>query len=223
MSKLRTIWKNKYARGTLVLLALVVFISGGMMSIGGGSGSNPNWPLERPSFTMTFTKADGQSALVGDHKVASQQTRRLDYTAPDRWVETVTASPDIVTSWGTFSGVGSYERVDGNTYTSYDAVDGYLITETIESGRRIPGIYMVPMPLHGINDSDSPIQSYSRVATTARVCYNSSCTDNAEGISFTYNGIDHVYADDARGIPLKFGNNFQVTEVTVHSAHQAIP
>ena len=82
---------------------------------------------------------------------------------------------------------------------------------------------MIPAPLHGINDSDSPIQSYSRSATSARVCYNSSCTDNAQGISFTYNGIDFVYADDARGIPLKFGDSFQVIEVTVHSAHQAIP
>jgi hypothetical protein len=222
MSKLRTIWKNKYARVTLVLLALLVFISGGMMAIGGGS-SDPNVALERPSFTMSFTLADGQAVTVGDVDVASQQTRRLDYTAPDRWVETVTASPDIVTSWGTFSDVGSYQRVDGNTYTSYDAVDGYLITETIESGRRIPGSYTAPMPLHGINDSDSPIQSYSRSATSARVCYNSSCTDNAQGILFTYSGIDYVYADDARGIPLKIGDSFQVTEVTVHSAHQAIP
>ena len=112
MSKLRTIWKNKYARVTLVLLALLVFISGGMMAIG-GSGSNPNVPLERPSFTMSFTLADGQAVTVGDVDVASQQTRRLDYTAPDRWVETVTASPDIVTSWGTFSDVGSYKRLDG--------------------------------------------------------------------------------------------------------------
>ena len=225
MSKLRTIFKNKYAIRSLVVLALVVGISGSMMAIGGGDddGVDPRIPLEVPSFSMTFNKPEGQSVSVGNRQVASEQIRRLDYNAPDRWVETVIASPDIVTQWGTFSKVGSYQRVDGDTYTTYDATTGDIRMETIERGRRIPGIYMSPMPIHGINKSDSPLPSYNRVTTSARVCFNDSCTDNAQGISFTDDNREYIYADDARGIPLKFGTGIEVTELTVHSEHQAIP
>ena len=209
-----------------LLVALLVGISGGMMAIGGSGGDssvNPNLPFRHPSLTMTFTMADGQSVIVGNRHVDSEQTRRLEYTSPNNWVETVLTSPDIVTQWGTFSAVGSYQRVNGNTYTEYDAADGALYTETITRGERMPGIYMMPMPIHGINHDDSFIESYSRVRTSARVCFNDSCTDNAEGISFTQHGVEHVYVDDARGIPLKFGDNFEVTKVTIHSARQAIP
>ena len=46
---------------------------------------------------------------------------------------------------------------------------------------------------------------------------------NLTGRSYTKNSMTHIYADDARGIPLKIGDSFQVIEVTVHSANQAIP
>ena len=226
MAKLLTALKNKYSIPTLFLLTLVVGLSAGMMAIGGtgySSSDNPNLPMRHPSFTMTFTLDNGQSVMVGNRHVDSEQTRRLEYTSPNNWVETVLTSPDIVTRWGTFSAVGSYQKVDGNTYTEYDAVDGALHTETITRGHRVAGIYVMPMPIHGINNDDSFIQSYSRVRTSARVCFNDSCTDNAEGISFAHNGVPYIYVDDARGIPLKFGDDFQVNEVTIHSEHQAIP
>ena len=59
-------------------------------------------------------------------------------------------------------------------------------------------------------------------STTVRVCFNGSCQDNHTGRSYTKNSMTHIYADDARGIPLKIGNNFVVTELTIHSARQAI-
>lgn len=222
MTKLLTTLKKKYS---IALIVLLVGLSLGMMAIGGSGYSdsvNPNLPLRQPSFTMIFKVADGQQVMVGDRHVDSHQTRRLEYTSRTKWVETVTASPDIVTQWGTFSDVGSYQKMDGNTFTTYDAVVGDVITETITRGTRAPGIYMMPMPMHGINHDDSFIESYSRVRTSARVCFNDSCTDNAEGISFSTNVRSYIYVDDARGIPLKFGDNFEVTEVTIHSARQAI-
>ena len=221
MTNLRAILKNRYARATLALLALVVFISGGMMSFGEEGGDASYTPP--PSFTMTFTLAGGQAVMVGDREVDSQQTRRMDYTSPTQWTETVTASPDIVTRWGTFSHVGSYISANGFTITEYDATSGETRTYTQEhEGIRVPGPYMIPIDIASAEDSARGIAANGALSTTARVCFNGACEANHTGRSYTINGETWVYADDARGIPLKIGDNFVVTELTIHSARQAI-
>ncbi len=216
------ILKNRYVLTAAALLLLVVFISGGMMSIGGEGGDASYTPP--PSFTMTFTLADGQAVSVGGQAVASNQTRRMDYTAPDRWTETVTTSPDIVTSWGTFNAAGSYISVNGTTVTEYNAVTGLTSTYTQEhSGIRVPGAYMIPIDIESAEDSSHGIVANGAASTTARVCFNGACQDNHTGRSYTIDGETWVYADDARGIPLKIGDDFQAIEVTVNSAKQTIP
>ena len=40
----------------------------------------------------------------------------LDYTSKDAWTETVTEAPSITTNVGTFSNVGSYQKVQNGNY-----------------------------------------------------------------------------------------------------------
>ena len=172
--------------------------------------------------TMTYD-VTGHLFSIGDQP--SEETTnsyRFTFTSEDSWIEEVIAAPDVVLRVGTFSEVGSYQRLDGNQYTVYDSITGSTRTETVEEG-----IYMIPqsalfgpMPLSGLKEHvDS---SPEKIATTTRVCFNDDCTANTEGWRFVDGELEFIYADDARGIPLQIGS-FVIKEIQVHGDKQPLP
>ena len=59
----------------------------------------------------------------------------------------------------------------------------------------------------------------TQVATTTKVCFDDDCTLNAPG--WVFEGHNIVFADDARGIPVKVGNCV-VTEVNIEGAKEPV-
>ncbi len=198
--------------------------------------------FDLPSFTMTFVFTQGQAVSVGDELVDPRQMLRLEYTDKDHWVETVIEAANIDTRVGTFSNVGSYQRVDGDKYTTFGAVTGATDTETIGADmpdlppgvpadverRKLPGIYLIPFDVKAAENGEYEeygIIAHGPTRTNARVCFKDWCEDNHKGLSYTMeSGVLWIYANDARGIPLKVGDSFEVCEVTVHSdRHPILP
>ncbi len=186
---------------------------------------------ELPSFTMRYALSDGQSVTVGNRAVASRQERRLVYTSYDNWVETVLVSAPAVTRVGTFSAVGSYRSVNGDLYTEYNALDGSTTTSSVSEGldpksdpvRMPPAAWLTVFPIELVRAGTVTMTQNGAAQTSARVCFEAQCTDNYTGLSFTDGTVTSVYADDARGIPLKIGDSVEVLELTVHSARMALP
>ncbi len=157
-----------------IVSPLVIFLSGGF------TADEPNlWP-ELPSFTMKYELAYGQVARVGTQDpVDSKQVLRLDYTDKDHWVETVIESADIVTSYGTFSAVGSYRRVNGTEYTEYSATDGSTYTETLGDDlpddapadavhKVVPGSFLHPFSIASVGQHENPVVDNGHAAATPR-------------------------------------------------------
>ena len=177
-----------------------------MFVLAGGAQAEPrDWP----ALTMTY---DVTTTVNG---VDIQQTRQLVYTSKDAWTETVTAAA-FATPQGTFSDVGSYQKVANGQYITYDTTTGETRTETIADGAlHIPRGRLSPMPLADVERHTD--KSLISTSTTTRVCFDSECQDAATGWEWQDGGI--VFADDARGIPVKIGN-FAVTEVKVQGDKQ---
>ena len=58
----------------------------------------------------------------------------------------------------------------------------------------------------------------TEVSTTSRVCYQSDCESSASGLAYNRGGgIQWIVLDDTRwwGIPLKVGDKFIVSELTL--------
>ena len=59
--------------------------------------------------------------------------------------------------------------------------------------------------------------------TSAKVCFNDECTENAAGLLYRKaNGSEFVFVDDARGIPLRVNDAFVVKEIHIKDAKQQI-
>ena len=169
-------------------------------------------PADWPALTMTYdvtTKVNG---------VDIQQTRELVYASRDSWVETVIAADSYTVPQGTFSVVGSYQKVSGGQSIYYDVTTGGTRTETIEEGSvQIPRSGLLPMPLAEIEEYTS--KDLTSTTTATRVCFDDECTDSAAGWEWEEAGL--VFADDARGIPVKIGD-FAVTEVRVQGGKETL-
>lgn len=220
----------------LALLALALLACNGASESGledGARGPNsilpdPDQWHELPSFTMRYELADGQAVNVGGRTVDPRQVKVLEYTGVNQWVDTVVESADIDTRVGTFSNVGSYQRQDGDVAIDYDPVTGETYIETrdpsdlspgVSKGfphRTLPGGFLIPFWMGWAEREVYGIVAHGLVQTEARVCFNEVCEDNHWGRSYTDNGVDVVYVDDARGIPLQKGG-FKVLEVHIHS------
>ena len=178
----------------------------------------PTWP----AFSMVY-ETDGAVVSVGsDPAQTIREVHQLDYQSKTQWRDTVLeAAPSIQTSVGEFSRVGSYVHLDGDTYTEFNAMDGAesektIFEETIEKGTtRLAGPNMHPFPIE-----ESGIET-TATSTTARVCFQEKCTDNAQGLLYRKaSGSEKVFVDDARGIPLRVDNKFIVREPKIDDERQ---
>ena len=196
----RGLW---YGVGVFALIAAAAFA---VLELGFSTEAAPAGASDWPALTMTYDRS-GEFFVIGENPAkVTTQTLELSYTSMDAWTEIVTAAPDMATRWGTFSDVGSYQQVADGQYITYDAVTGETSTETLEEGdRRIAGSAFYPIPIAALKEhvDGSPV----KVATASKVCFNGDCTTGAEGWKFTdSDGRVTVYADDARGIPLRWGD-----------------
>ena len=141
----------------------------------------PTWP----TLSMVY-ETDGAVVSVGSGPAQTiREVRRLDYQSKTQWGDTVLeASPSVQTSVGQFSRVGSYAQLDGDAYTEFNALDGAesektISEETIKKGAtRLAGPNMRPFPIE-----ESGIET-TATNTTATVCFQEKCTDNAQGLLY---------------------------------------
>ena len=163
-----------------------------------------------PSLTMTY-EVTNQGNL---------ETRRLTYISRDSWTEEVTAANPVETTWGTFSAIGSYQMVEHGQYITYDSVTDSTESEEVSEGViMIPRLRLTPFPIAVIKENYD--QELTKVPTTTKVCFLEECQENAQGWRLVDNGMEYIYADDARGIPLKIGG-FVVREVQVSGSREAL-
>lgn len=173
----------------------------------------PTWP----SFTMLY-EADGPIYSVGNSDpVTTREVRRLVYTSPTQWTDTVIEATAVETPVGTESTVGNTSNLKDTSYTESDASGETTYTETVEADTTIlvSGV-PPPFPIEDSRITTSP-------TTTAKVCFIDQCAENAPGLLYRKaSGAEVVYVDDARGIPLKMGEAFVVKEIRINSARQQI-
>ena len=161
-----------------------------------------------PPLTMTYI------VEVSVNDLSVRQVRRLTYESTSSWIEEVVEADDVVLEIGSFNATGSYQKVDGDQYTSFDISRGEKQTETIpEDVLRIPRAGFDPVPIGVIERALD--KSLTKVQTKTRVCFNDECTDNAPGWKLEEDRSVAVFADDARGIPVRIAS-FVVAELRVH-------
>ena len=174
----------------------------------------PTWP----PFTMVYETNGIVYSIGSSPAVTTREVRRLEYQSRTQWTDTVVEAPTITTTVGSTSRVGSSTRLDGDSYTEYNASGETTHAETIgENEIRIAGSLMLPFPIE-----ESGVETEPAV-TRAKVCFNDECTENAAGLLHRKaNGAEVVYVDDARGIPLRVDDVFFVREIHIEDAKQQI-
>ena len=205
---------------TLALIILALATVGIIAASASARAETPEAPTipTWPSFTMLYV-ADGVVYSIGDSPaVTTREVRRLDYTSPSQWTDTVVEAPSIDTPVGTDTRVGFITQLKGNSYTESNSSGEITHTDTAEDDTTIL-VSGVPAPF--------PIEASgvttTVTSTTAKVCFLDECTENAAGRLYRKpNGNEFVYVDDARGIPLRMGETFVVREIRIKSARQAI-
>ena len=204
--------------GLVLLIAAVVATSVVVaMSVWADGPAGPVIP-EWPPFTMVY-EANGIVYSIGSSPaVTTREVRRLEYQSRTQWTDTVVEAPTITTTVGSHSRVGFSTRVDGDSYTEYNASGESTYTDTVgENTTRIASGLPLPFPIE-----DSRFETEPAV-TSAKVCFNDECTENSAGLLHRRgNGAEFVYVDDARGIPLRVGDAFVVKEIHIKDAKQQI-
>ena len=150
--------------------------------------------------------------------VTTREVRRLEYQSRTQWTDTVVEAPTITTRVGSTSRVESSTRLNGDSYTEYNASGETTFAETLgENEIRLAGSLMLPFPIE-----ESGVETEPTV-TSAKVCFNDECTENATGLlRRRANGAEVVYVDDARGIPLRVNDAFVVKEIRITGAKRQI-
>ena len=174
----------------------------------------PTWP----PFTMVY-ETNGIVYSVGSSPpVTTREVRRLEYQSRTQWTDSVVEAPTITTRVGSDSRVGFSSRLNGNSYTETNASGETTYAETLgENEIRLAGSLMLPFPIE-----ESGVETEPAV-TSAKVCFNDECTENAAGLLHRKaNGAEVVYVDDARGIPLRVDDVFFVKEIHIEDAKQQI-
>ena len=205
----------------VLLIATVVAASVVLMAVwanGPAAPAIPTWP----PFTMVY-ETDGVVYSIGSSpSVTTREVRRLEYQSRTQWTDTVIEAPTITTTVGSSSRVGAYTRVNGDSYTEYNSSGELTYAETVgENTTILTGSMPPPFPMEESGVDTEP------TVTSARVCFNDACTENAAGLlRRKANGAEFVYVDDARGIPLRVNDAFVVAfvvkEVRIQDAKQRI-
>ena len=201
---------------TVIMGALVVLTLSGALAFFLLVVRAPATPtnLYLPSMTVVYEAAGPSMGAL-----PSTEIHRLEYRSERDWLDTILESPSFEVSSGEFSGVvsnrGSYTRLNNTTLTEYDASDDSYCENKIE-----PNTITLPHPAWKPYHLDLLVQVYgievSEAATTAEVCYGGQCEEDARGMLYVVNGIEHVFLDDPRwNIPLKVGDWFVVRELSI--------
>ena len=208
---------QQVALASMVVVALVaVVVVFAVRSSVSAKSANTDWP----SLTITYEIA-GPPVLVSGKEQSGTEVRRMEYTSKNNWTDTIIEAPNIDTTVGTFNSAGSYRNFNNGVITEYDAItDSITTTNAIEGSSHVAGPAFVR---YSINALKKKGVEFSRVSTDARVCFQSSCKDNASGVRMIHGGQEYIFVDDVRGIPLKFGSSgFRVREVRINDERQAV-
>ena len=193
----------KFLAAGLVLAVLAV--AGGVFFVttNPATAEKTDWP----SLTMRYS----ETGSIDDQSVAKDYL--LTYNSYSNWREEMMSADPIETVMGTLAKVGSYRQLQGRTYTEYDSITGSTETETLDDDvTLLPRHALTPMKVSVVEDAYD--QRATEVTTSARVCFESTCTDNAPGLKLVLEGQTVIFAKDARGIPIQVGN-FVVDEIMV--------
>ena len=205
--------------GLVLLIAAVVAASVVVaMSVWADGPAGPVIPTW-PPFTMVYETDGVTYSLWSSPSVTTREVRRLEYQSQTQWTDTVIEAPTITSKVGSTSRVGYSTRVDGDSYTEYNASGEMTYAEELGENETMLAGSSLPPPFP-IEDSRFEIES---TVTSAKVCFNDECTENAAGqLRRKANGGEFVYVDDARGIPLRVGDAFIVREIRIQDAKQQI-
>lgn len=174
----------------------------------------PTWP----AFAMTY-ETNGVTYSIGSAPpVTTREVGRLDYQSATHWTDTVIEAPTVPVSVGATSRTGFSTQLRGRTYTESNADGGSIYSDTIdEDTTRTVGSMPPPFPIaeSGINTEVT--------TTTAKVCFLDECVEIAPSILYRkVSGTELVFADDARGIPLRVGESFVVRELHIQGVREAL-
>ena len=178
-------------------------------------------PAQLPNMTLVY-EVYGPKITVGVTNVQPfREVHRLEYRSKTDWIATVIESPSIDRGrYGTGSNVGTYIRVNGNTITEYDAMDGSTEESTVADDTiRVPNMAFA-LALGASNaKGDTPGLTRSRVITEARVCINGECEENAGGVKYSGGGMNLVvFEGDSWVIPLELGDGFSVRTAEIQAS-----
>ena len=199
-----------------VLIIAGAGIAGFMLVRGSSAADTREWP----AFVMVY-EVDAAPVQVGEIVHTGRQEHRLDYRSKSAWTDTVTAAATVRTRVGEFSVLGSYEQLDGRIHTHYAAMDGQIRREVIDAGTEfIPRGALMRRPLALLNERG---YTFTRIQTDATVCFRDQCEQNAYGLAADIKNVRHVFVDDARGIPLKIGeDSFVVSEIRISDNRRSV-
>ena len=203
----------------LVLLVIAVAVVGVAVTVSvradqPASPTIPTWP----AFTMLYETNGVTYTRGASGPTTTREVHRLDYVSATEWTNTIVESPDITTSVGSHNRVGYYTKLNGNSYVEYDATGESEYSNTVENNTTmLVGTMPPPFPIEGSGISTTA------TGTSAKVCFQDICTENAEGLLYTKDsGAQFVFVDDARGIPLRVNDAFVVREILIKDARQEI-
>ena len=207
-------------RTVLAALVIVAIIAVATVAVIRSNVTAQSVNTDWPPLTMTY-EAKGSSTLVGGREQSNIEVRRIVYTSKNNWTDTITEAPDIATPVGTFNPTGSYRTLNNGVITEYNAITGRTSTVAATDGvSHVAGSAFVRNSIDKLQERG---YEFTRVATDARVCFQSTCENNASGVRMEFNNQEYIYADDVRGIPLKLGTTaFKVREVVIHDSKQAV-
>ena len=193
----------KFLAAGLVLAVLAVAGGAFFVTTNLATAEKTDWP----NLTMRYS----ETGSVNDQSVTKDYL--FTYNSYSDWREEVMSADPIETVMGTLTKVGSYRQLQGRTYTEYDSITGSTETETLDDDvTLLPRHALTPMKVSVVEDAYD--QKATEVTTSARVCFESTCTDNAPGLKLVLEGQTVIFAKDARGIPIQVGN-FVVDEIRV--------
>ena len=174
------------------------------------TGPRPADPL--PPMTLVY-EMYGPSISVGDRSIERfKETIRLEYRGETDWKETVIESLVVdLGRYGTSTNQGTFRQLKGNGYTEYDAMTGETESSTEDgSGVLLPNAAFSYSRGPRTNPFGPDIAGVAS-QTTARLCFNGECENNAQGVAYTKGGMTAVVLE-AGGfvLPMKIGGDFFV-------------
>ena len=193
----------------LLAISLLSIVGAVVFLFSFGRSSDAETKAYWPSLTMVY-EIDGE---VWNGQTA-RETHRLEYRSASDWTDTVIASDPIESlALGTITLTGSYMRRDGDQVKTYDVVTDDTDIHSSEN-TVIPNAFLAPLHIFEYENLEL---SLVKTATTATICYQAACEDNADGLAFDMNGLEWVVLDDERwGIALKVGDKFLVKKLTLN-------